>query len=317
MRRHRRMLMLLRSSSVTTPEGSWVARTRCTPRLRPGGADAEQAFGHGGLIGAVADHLGEFVYDDEQVRERLGSAPLEEIALILVDVAPAEQIAPPPQFGLQAGKETLDQHGLGIGLLQVGERPHDMGQGLQPLEQVAALVVNQDEIQVVGVMMGGQQGDEGLQEAGLAGAGGAADHGVGAVAAGGGVLEVEHGHPAAGLDAERDLQRLMRVALFPQVADGEVLQAGRFQQGSQRDAGGQVGDGGRSLQADRGQGAGEEVRLGKVDAVGAEDEILRGRADQAQASAPAAFHQGAAAAGQGFGAGRRGTGCRRRWSLPG
>ena len=154
-----------------------------------GGQDQVQAQGPaaGGDVHHAVDelrHLGgegrELVHDDDQVRRRVRVRFALEFQQVL-GLLPVQQPLPVVQLGPQRGQRAAHQvRG------EVGDQAHGVRQVQAVRERGAALVVDEQEAHPVRAVGRGHAHHPGLQELGLAGAGGAADEGVRAL-----VLEVE------------------------------------------------------------------------------------------------------------------------------
>ena len=140
--------------------------------------DVDQA---GDEVGQLADHRGELVDDDDQPRHRRQRRVAAEQVDVVLDVLGArrgQQVLAAAQLGAERLQRALDQVGV-----EVGDHADGVRQPHAVLERGAALVVDEHEGQRVRAVGDRQRGDQRLQQLGLAGAGGAGDQAVRAVAA--------------------------------------------------------------------------------------------------------------------------------------
>ena len=167
-----RRLVLARMSSLTTPLGRCVARTRWTPRLRPRWATPTRASTKpGSSATSVANS------STTTTSRGRGGRPGDRPPVGEVDGADrSQQSLPSAQLGLEA-----DQGPLGESVVEVGDDADGVRQLGAGVERGAALVVDEHEADVIGAAAGGERGDERAQQLALAGTGGPGDQRVRAV----------------------------------------------------------------------------------------------------------------------------------------
>jgi hypothetical protein len=178
----------------------------------PGPADGDEQVEE---VGPGREQLAELVHHDQQRRQRLqglagarvggrvGGPPRLPVAHP-VQPGPGQQALAAGQLAEQGLLHPVDQ---GRVPLQVGDDPGHVGQAGQVGEGGAALVVGQDEGQLVGGVPGGQAGDQGAQQLALARPGRPDDQPVRPHAALGRLGEVEHGRGAVVGHADRGGQQ--------------------------------------------------------------------------------------------------------------
>ncbi len=232
-------------------------------------------------VGLGREQFAELVDDDEEVRERVQVGPavgaqrgvvadVGDVARVLEDLLAALDLAG------ERGVDALDETGL---VLQVGDDPGDVRQVRERREGRTALVVDEDQGEVLRRVSGHQGEDEGAQELGLAGAGGADAQAVRAHAQLGGFLQVQQ-HGLVGVaDADGHAQVGALSARGPQarqVQPGHVVDA--EQVGEVHGAGQRGVDEGLGRQPQRGQHPGQALGEGDADlvhdAVGADGLLL-------------------------------------------
>ena len=172
-----RRLVLARISAMTTPAGRWVARIRWMPSDRPRCAMSTSPVTKSG---SSRDQRGELVDDDQQPRHRLaarGRAGAVDVVLDVLGPGGGQQVLAPAQLGAEGL-----QRALGEVAVEVGDHADGVRQVDAVLERRAALVVDEHEGHLVRPVGDRERGDQGLQQLGLAGAGGAGDQAVRPVA---------------------------------------------------------------------------------------------------------------------------------------
>lgn len=158
-----------------------------------GAADAADLDEHLDEVGLRGEQFAELVDDDDERGERVQGVSGGAGLLVVVDIGEvarlAQEFLTALEFTADGVAHTVDQ-GEVVG--QVGDDGGDVREGGHPGEGGAALEVRQDEVQGLRGVGDGQPQDEGAQEFGLAGAGGADTEAVRAHAVLRGLLEVEH-----------------------------------------------------------------------------------------------------------------------------
>ena len=169
-----RRLVLARISSLTTPAGRCVARTRWIPRLRPRWATPTSAGRKPGRSAAIAAN-------SSMTTTSRGSGrlvpPHRPVGVEVVGADLSEQPLATADLRLEA-----DQRALGETVVEVGDDADRVRQVGAGVERRAALVVDEHERHVVRAAPGGQRHHQGAQQLTLAGARRAGDQGVRAVA---------------------------------------------------------------------------------------------------------------------------------------
>lgn len=176
------------------------------------------------------EQFAELVDHDEQVGQRIEvGAPLGAEGGVVADVGDVarllELLLAPLDLACERGMDAFDQTGL---VLQVGDDAGHVREVREGGEGGAALVVDEDQREILRRVGGDQREDEGAQQLGLAGAGGADAQAVWAHAQLGGLLEVEEYGFMALADADRDAQEGALAAGRPQpvqVEPGDVVDA--------------------------------------------------------------------------------------------
>jgi len=144
--------------------------------------------------------------------------PLLAVVDDVLDVGVGDQLAAPVEFGAQGGESAHPRRAL-----QVSHDVHAVRQRAERLEGRAALVVHQHKVDHAGIVLDGQADDQRQQQFGLAGAGGAGDHAVHAVAI---CREQQRAHLVAGHQADGHAQTFGRFWLArapPVLQDGDFL----------------------------------------------------------------------------------------------
>ena len=168
-------------------------------------------------VGVGDQQLRELVHDDEEGGQ--GRAVVLACAarvLVLLDFGEVpsgpQQFLAPAHLALEGLLHSGDQEGL---LLEVGDHGGHVGQGVHAGEGRAAFEVDEDEVELDGVVGEGHGEHHGAQHLGLAGARGADEHAVGAHAVLRRFLDVDNdGRPGVG-QAEGDAQVLAALAVAP------------------------------------------------------------------------------------------------------
>jgi hypothetical protein len=127
------------------------------------GGDVDQRLE---LLGHGVGHGLELVDDQHQPRERVGAAAAPDRRPVAEDVGLAGGIQdrlPPLQLGPQR-----DQRALHRGGVEVGDHADGVGQVDAAPERGAPLVVDEHEDHLVGAVVGGEGGDDGLEQLALA-----------------------------------------------------------------------------------------------------------------------------------------------------
>ena len=174
-----RRLVLARMSAVTAPRGPLGGEDQVDAERTAALGDVDQA---GDEVGQLAHQGGELVDDEQQPGQRPAGRRRRASACPGSPRCPwrrpaASSVLAAAQLGAERHQRPLDQVGV-----EVGDHADGVRQVRALLERAAALVVDQDEGHLVRPVGDGERGDEGLQQLGLAGAGGAGDQRVRAVA---------------------------------------------------------------------------------------------------------------------------------------
>ena len=143
----RRRLVLARMSSLTTPAGRCVASTRWMPRLRPRWATPTSAGTNSGRSAARAAN-------SSTTTTRRGSGARSGTARYAAEVVRAggtQQSLTAADLGIEA-----DERPLGEAIVEIGDEPDGVRQVGAGVERRPALVVDEDERQVVGTRAGGE-----------------------------------------------------------------------------------------------------------------------------------------------------------------
>lgn len=127
-----------------------------------GTADAADGQEQVDEVGLGGEEFTELVDDDEQVRQRLQfGPPLGAQRRVVPDVGDVprvlEHLLAALDLARQRGVDALDQAGL---VLQVGDDPRDVGQFGERGEGRTALVVDQDQGEILRRVRGDQREDE-------------------------------------------------------------------------------------------------------------------------------------------------------------
>ena len=152
-----------------TPAGRWVARMRCRPEGAAALGDVDHAVDE---LGDLLDQRGELVDHDDQARRGGDLAAALELDQVLGLVL-GEDVLAVLELGRQRRERPPDQVRR-----QVGDQADGVRQVDAVAERRAALVVDEQEGEPLRGVGHGHAEDPGLQQLGLAGAGGAADEGV-------------------------------------------------------------------------------------------------------------------------------------------
>src|SRR6266508_1753974 len=165
-RRAMRRLVLARMAGEMTPVGRWVARMRWTPRERPRWAMPSRPVTKSGSSSVR-------VANSSMMSRSRGSGSVGVGVPVVGDVfggGGGEEGFAAFEFGGEGLQGALGEVGV-----EVGDHAGGVGEVGAVGEGGAAFVVDEDEGEGVGAVGGGEAGDEGLQEFGFAGAGGAGD----------------------------------------------------------------------------------------------------------------------------------------------
>ncbi len=207
---------------------------------------AEAADHHEQLheLAVRGEEFAELVDDDEEAGQRVeggagGAGPLVLQGGGVVAGRPQQFLAA-DQFAVQGVLHALDEGGL-VG--EVGDDGAGVREFVQAEEGGAALEVDEDEVEVLGGVGQGEAEDEGAQQLGLAGAGGADQHAVRAHAALCGLLDVEFDGASVGADGDRDPQPGGAGVLAEQGLGFEAVQVGDAEEGGELHVGEQRLDG--------------------------------------------------------------------------
>ncbi|SCE55516.1 hypothetical protein GA0115252_163611, partial [Streptomyces sp. DfronAA-171] len=237
-----------------------------------GAADAPDGEEQVDEVGLGGEEFPELVDDDEEMRERFEvRAARGALVGVRADVGEVpgvlEHLLSALDLARERGVHAFHEPRL---ILQVGDHPRDVREAREGREGGAALVVDEDEGELLRGVGRREGEDEGAQEFALAGAGGTDAQPVRSHAELRGLLEVEeHGLVPVG-EADRHPQQLARGARAPQ--SGEV-EAGRVLDAEERGEVDGPGDG-RPLggrlggEPQRGEGAGEALGGGRAHLVG-------------------------------------------------
>ncbi len=232
-----------------------------------GAADAADGQEQVDEVRFGGEQFAELVDDDEQVRQRLQVGPpagaqcgvvtdVGDVARVLEDLLAALDLAG------ERGVDALDEAGL---VLQVGDDTGDVRQVRERREGRTALVVDEDQGEVLRRVRGHEGEDEGAQEFRLPGACGADAQTVRAHAELRGLLEVQEHRLAGVVDADGDAQEGTLAAGRPQTRHVELRHVVDAEQVGEVDGPGQGGVGERlGGQAQRRQHPGQA--LGERDA---------------------------------------------------
>ena len=164
-------------------------------------------------VGELGLERGELVDHDDEPRQRLGGGGQLPVAGEVGRPDGAQQPFPMAELCFEAPERPLGEVGV-----EVGDEPDGVRQPGAGVEGAAALEVDEDEREVVGVGAGGEAGDERAEQLALAGAGRAGDEPVRPV---GDEVELEH---AVGRDAQR--RRRARVGAGGGPAPSQLLGIG-------------------------------------------------------------------------------------------
>ena len=164
-----RRLVLARRLSLITPAGRCVARIRWMPSERPRWAMSTTPSTNSGTSPTRAANSSMTI---TSAGGRLGVAALLELEQVLGLLA-VEQVLAVAQLGAQAGERAAHEVRA-----EVGDQADAVRQGHAVGEGGAALVVDEEEGDAVGAVLGRHAEHPGLQELALARAGGAADERV-------------------------------------------------------------------------------------------------------------------------------------------
>ena len=122
--------------------------------------------------GQFPGQQGELVDDHRQT----GQGPVGSVPSQLIQVGRPrlpQPLLPPGQFRFQRTQGAFPQT-----FVQVGHQPHRVRQVGAGVESRPAFVVDQDQVEKIGAVTGGQRGDEGAQQFAFAGTGGARQQAV-------------------------------------------------------------------------------------------------------------------------------------------
>ena len=228
--------------------------------------DAHQAVDE---VGQLVGKSRELVDDDHQPRQVLipgvGAAwRLPDVRRDVGDAGVPQHPFASPQLGVQGTQCTRGQV-----TVEVGDQAHRVRQQCALPEGRTALVVDQDEDELVRSVHGGERGDEGLEELGLPGSGGAGDQDVRAVS-----RQVDDDRVTTGAHSDRhpgaSPPACPRGGERPRVARVDVEQVEQPDVGRQS-----VVPAVRCRVPQRREGAREVHRPGQADAV--EHDVVRGR----------------------------------------
>ena len=165
-------------SPVMIPDGRWVASTRWTPSERPIAAMRTRPLTKSGSSSARS--LNSSTTMTRRASRGPSKRPAARTGPVGVEVLGAgvgqEALAP-----AQLGSERREG-ASGEVLVEVGDEAQGVWEAGTLAKGRAALVVDEDEAEVVGSVVRREPGDEGLQQLGLARAGGAADERMRSVA---------------------------------------------------------------------------------------------------------------------------------------